>query len=127
MPSPPPARAMDAGLIDRIAPVVHEAIRQWQRVNGQPVSPPWEEATWERDSTREAVALALTDPTPGQQHQKWLDERRAQGWTWGPVKDGERKTSPSLVPFNDLPEVEKAKDRLVIAIVRALAGAAGGA
>lgn len=106
--------------IERIAPVVHEAIRQWQRVNGQPVSPPWEEATWERESTREAVVLALANPTPGQQHEKWLNERLAQGWVWGPVKDTERKTNPALVPFDRLPEVEKAKDYLVIAIVQAL-------
>jgi 16S rRNA U1498 N3-methylase RsmE len=56
-------------VIEKIAPVVHEAMRQCQRVNGQPVSPPWDEATWEQESTREAVALALADPTPGQQHE----------------------------------------------------------
>jgi hypothetical protein len=115
---------MRANPIEKIAPVVHEAIRQWQKANGQPVSPPWEEATWERESTMEAVALALTNPTPGQQHEKWLEERTAQGWVWGAVKDTEKKTNPALVPFDELPEVEKAKDYLVIGIVQALVKAA---
>ena len=39
----------------------------------------------------------------------------------GPVKDEAAKTHPDLVPFDQLPEHEKQKDRLFMAIVRALA------
>ncbi|MDX1548109.1 MAG: RyR domain-containing protein [Rhodothermales bacterium] len=109
--------------LEHIATVAHEAMRAWQRVNGQPVSPAWEDATWERESTTEAVRLALHDPTPGRQHERWRAERLAQGWTYGPVKDVAAKTNPALVPFDELPPVEIAKDHLIIAITQALAPA----
>ena len=41
-------------------------------------------------------------------------------WQHGPVKDEAAKTHPDLVPFDQLPEHEKQKDRLFMAIVRAL-------
>lgn len=95
-------------------------MRAYQKVLGQKVSPPWEEATWEKDSTLQAVKFALADPTPGQQHKQWMEERLAAGWTWGPHKDNDKKTNPALVPFEQLPPSEQAKDTLVIAIARAL-------
>ncbi len=105
---------------EQIAPVVHEAVRAYQKVLGQPVSPAWDEATWEKQSTIEAVNYALADPTPGQQHQKWMDERLAAGWKHGPVKDNAAKTNPALVPFEQLPISEQAKDSLLIAITNIL-------
>lgn len=112
---------MDDNTIEKIAVVVHEAMRAWQRVNGQHVSPAWEEATWERESTIEAVRDALNNPTPGRQHERWREERLAQGWTYGPEKDTEAKTNPALVPFEELPTVEIAKDHLLIGITQTLA------
>jgi hypothetical protein len=107
--------------IEKIAVVVHEALRAWQRVNEQTVSPCWEEATWERESTLEAVRDALKDPTPGRQHERWREERLAQGWTFGLEKDTEAKTNPALVPFEELSTVEIAKDHLIISITQTLA------
>lgn len=105
---------------ETIAQVVHETIRAYQKVLGQPVNPTWEHATWERESTTEAVRFAMADPTPGQQHAKWMESRLADGWTLGPVKDNVAKTNPALVPFDQLPASEQAKDALVIAITSAL-------
>jgi len=107
--------------LTKIAYVVHEAIRAWQRVNGQAAAPAWEDATWERESTTEAVQYALAGSSPGAQHERWKKERQAQGWTYGPVKDEKAKTNPLLVPFEALPPVEIAKDHLIISITRALA------
>lgn len=41
------------------------------------------------------------------EHERWLDERRAMGWTYGPNRDAEKKTSPYLVPYDDLDEQAK--------------------
>lgn len=44
-------------------------------------------------------------------HELWAKGRISEGWTLGPVKDGEKKTTPLLVPYEELPESEKDYDR----------------
>jgi TrkA-N domain/RyR domain len=45
------------------------------------------------------------------EHDRWCEERSAEGWRYGPEKDQEDKTHPSLVPWGDLPEDVKEIDR----------------
>ena len=106
----------------KIAAVVHEAIRALQGQLGQKQSPAWENCTWEKQATIDGVELALVDPSPGASHRKWMAGRLADGWSYGPVKDAQLKTNPTLVPFEQLPPEEIAKDHLVIAITGVLAG-----
>lgn len=44
-------------------------------------------------------------------HEVWAAERMKEGWTWGPVRSDERKEHPCLVPYDELPEIEKDYDR----------------
>lgn len=44
-------------------------------------------------------------------HEVWAYNRKKEGWTYGPVRDDEKKTTPDLVPYNRLPESEKLYDR----------------
>ena len=44
-------------------------------------------------------------------HEVWAESRISQGWTYGPERNDALKTHPCLVPYEDLPEVEKAYDR----------------
>ena len=44
-------------------------------------------------------------------HEVWAESRISQGWTWGPERNDALKHHPCLVPYEDLPEVEKAYDR----------------
>jgi hypothetical protein len=105
--------------------VIHAANRELQIVQGDPrPSPPWDEAPeYQVRETIASVVAALADPerTPEQSHQGWYERLIADGWQYGPVKDEAAKTHPDLVPFDQLPEHEKQKDRLFMAIVRALA------
>lgn len=44
-------------------------------------------------------------------HEVWAQNRIADGWTYGPVRDDSKREHPCLVPYEDLPEIEKDYDR----------------
>jgi hypothetical protein len=44
-------------------------------------------------------------------HEVWSKNRMDEGWTYGPDRNDEKKETPCLVPYEELPEVEKAYDR----------------
>lgn len=44
-------------------------------------------------------------------HEVWAQNRMDQGWTYGDERSDELKHHPCLVPYEDLPEVEKDYDR----------------
>lgn len=44
-------------------------------------------------------------------HEVWAQSRIEQGWTYGNERSDALKTHPCLVPYEELPEVEKAYDR----------------
>jgi hypothetical protein len=49
-----------------------------------------------------------------------MKAKLSQGWRYGEVKDAVAKTHPCMVPFEQLPVEQQAKDRLLLAIVKAL-------
>lgn len=59
------------------------------------------------------------------EHDRWVAEREADGWTWAPVKDVEAKTSPYLVPYDELTEEIKDYDREPMRALVAQLAAAG--
>ncbi len=44
-------------------------------------------------------------------HEVWAQSRIAQGWTYGEERSDALKHHPCLIPYEELPEVEKAYDR----------------
>ncbi|KAA9156435.1 hypothetical protein FPZ12_027485 [Amycolatopsis acidicola] len=48
------------------------------------------------------------------EHERWMKERQADGWRYGPVRDNERKLHPDLRPWSQLGEEERQKDRNVV-------------
>lgn len=44
-------------------------------------------------------------------HEVWAKSRMDQGWTYGLERSDELKQHPCLIPYEDLPEIEKAYDR----------------
>ena len=44
-------------------------------------------------------------------HEVWAQSRMEQGWTYGEERNDVLKTHPCLVPYEELPEEEKAYDR----------------
>ena len=53
----------------------------------------------------------LIEPMAKNVHDVWAQSRVSEGWTWGPGRNDELKTHPSLIPYEDLPECEKQYDR----------------
>lgn len=112
--------------IETIARACHEANRAWCEAHGDLSQPVWTEAPdWQRDSALEGVHGVLSGNTPAQSHEGWLQHKIAAGWAWGAVKDPERKLHPCMVGYEDLPPMQKTKDALFVAVVRALAPALG--
>ena len=44
-------------------------------------------------------------------HEVWAQNRINDGWTYGSVRNDDKKQHPCLVPYEDLPEAEKEYDR----------------
>jgi ryanodine receptor 2 len=44
-------------------------------------------------------------------HDEWAKTRIEQGWSYGDTRDDKNKKHPCLVPYDELPEEEKAYDR----------------
>jgi ryanodine receptor 2 len=44
-------------------------------------------------------------------HDVWAKQRIEEGWTYGEIKDSIKKTTPCLVPYEELAEEEKEYDR----------------
>jgi ryanodine receptor 2 len=44
-------------------------------------------------------------------HEVWARNRMEQGWTYGEERNDELKHHPCLVPYEELPEIEKDYDR----------------
>lgn len=53
----------------------------------------------------------LTELLARNAHEVWARNRIREGWTWGPVRDDGKKTTPCLVPYEELPDSEKEYDR----------------
>ncbi len=58
------------------------------------------------ESIRELVELLAQN-----NHEVWASERISQGWTYGEKRDDVEKKHPCLVPYGELPEIEKEYDR----------------
>jgi ryanodine receptor 2 len=55
--------------------------------------------------------MALSEVLARNTHEVWASNRIADGWTYGGIHDDAKKQHPCLVPYEELPETEKAYDR----------------
>jgi hypothetical protein len=85
------------------------------------VPPPWEGAPeWMRASSARGALALLTRPdiTAEDEHDRWMAEKAADGWAYGPVRDDEKKLHPSIRPFSELPPGEQLKDITQVALTQ---------
>jgi hypothetical protein len=115
---------MNDHTIAAIAKVCHMVNRGYCQAIGDNSQPTWDEAPeWQRESAIKGVEFHLNNPDagPAASHENWLEEKRVQGWKYGPVKDPDKKEHPCFVWYVELPTEQKAKDYIFCAIVKALA------
>jgi hypothetical protein len=104
-----------------IARAVYEAVCLYWELTGHASSPRWEEVSQIQAACRHSVKFALRNPTPGAYHEDWRAAWHSEGWVYGPAYDSARRTSPALVPYEEVPDVDKVKDRIIVNITQALA------
>ncbi len=110
--------------INTIARICHEANKALCEAHGDLSQQPWESAAeWQRASAIAGVRFALANPNApaSAQHDAWSADKQKAGWKYGPVKDANKKEHPCLVPFEELPADQQAKDYLFKAVVHSLA------
>jgi hypothetical protein len=112
--------------ITNIAQVAHETNRAYCVTRGDWSQPQWDVAPqWQRSSAVQGVYFHLEAlrggivPAPSASHESWLEEKRRDGWRYGPVKRPDLKEHPCFVPYAELPPAQKVKDYLFGAIVKA--------
>jgi len=114
---------MDELQIGYIAKSCHEANRIWCQANGDQTQEHWNKAEqWQRDSAIKGVEFRINNPEAKEdsQHNAWMEDKIADGWKYGEVKNSENKTHPCIVAFSDLPKFQQKKDKLFCAIVDTL-------
>lgn len=106
-----------------IARVCHEVNRAYCAALGDGNQLPWDEAPlWQQESAIKGVIFVANnrDAGPAANHEAWLEEKLETGWRWGEVKNPDTKEHPCMVPYQDLPVEQRAKDHIFRAIVLAL-------
>lgn len=54
---------------------------------------------------------ALVEQIAKNVHEVWAQSRLSEGWKYGPERNDALREHPCLVPYEELPEVEKEYDR----------------
>lgn len=57
------------------------------------------------------VSDQLLEKLAEQVHITWMNQRIKEGWSYGPIRNDEKKQTPCIVPYKNLPEIEKEYDR----------------
>lgn len=106
-----------------IARVCHESYRAHCEAIGEPPVPGWDDLPQEeRDEVMEGVMYVNEHPlsSPKDMHDNWMAKRVSDEWIYGPKKSRVFKTNPCLLPFDDLPPEQRAKDYVFEAIVKSM-------
>jgi len=98
--------------VEFIARIRHLAWCAYQMGVGQAFNPKINNDQLE--SLKDGIKFQLENPncTPEENHNNWMKMKKKQGWIYGETKNFIKKTHPDLVPYDELPEVERIKDEM---------------
>lgn len=101
----------------------HEINRAYCQALGDDSQPTWRDAPqWQVDSAVAGVRFHMGNPDAeaSASHENWMRQKEAEGWVYGEEKNPEKKTHPCMVPFDELPESQRAKDYLFKQVIHSL-------
>jgi hypothetical protein len=104
------------------AKAAHEVNRAYCAVIGAYTQPEWEDAPDRQKKitiklARGVVASGL-HYSPRHVHERWMDAKQLDDWSFGEARDPERRTHPCMVDYSLLPEEHRAKGSIFINVVR---------
>ena len=105
-----------------VAKICHEANKAYCATIGDDTQPSWEDAPeWQKESAINGVRFHCLNEntTPADSHNSWLKEKTEQGWSWGEIKDAEKKEHPCFTAYENLPKSQQIKDYIFKNIVEA--------
>ena len=128
----PLARAIHAEYLAHVAPgsdgrlppmavpweVLPEEFRESNRDQAQEIRHKLQELRYRVLPKRVGVDHPITAFTANQidrlarmEHDRWMKEKQLNGWVMGIPRDNEKKVHPDLIPWDELDEAGKEKDR----------------
>lgn len=113
--------------VNQIAMACYESLRVWSEINGDTSKLPWQTTNgFTRESLRNAVMKLFTKlndglmPTAEENHEQWVCDKFALGWSVGEVYSAEGKIHPNLVQWHKLSSFERTKDTLFMNVAISL-------
>lgn len=111
-------------LVEAAATAAYEVVRVCERALSGKSMLGWEALSARKKSNfRSWVRLALYGVSAEEAHGQWLGRKVEQGWTFGLVKDRQKKTHPLLVTFDELPKKHKCRKKLFMVVAREVGSA----
>jgi hypothetical protein len=108
--------------VEDVARLVHESNRIVcvATSTGHDRRPHWDDAPQEqRDSCIDGVRKILSGAVKSvrENHENWRRLKGDQGWSWAPKRNEEKKESPCICDYDQLPIAEKVKSENLQIIV----------
>jgi len=101
-----------------IAKLCHNVNRAYMQAMGDYSEEHWFNAPdWKKENAINGVQYHLIlEREPSDLHETWLILKESEGWKFGETKDSELKLHPNMLPFDQLPKYQQAKDFIFKAI-----------
>jgi hypothetical protein len=111
---------MDPEYLKSIAEFAHEINRAYCEAIGDHTQPKWADLPAHLQAGIMMGVEANMDSimSPEQSHSVWMEEKRRTGWKYAPVKNVEAREHPCMVPWDLLPQDQRVKDYLFVAVMR---------
>ncbi len=119
---------VSAEFIEGAARLAHAANTAYCEALGDFSHKAWSQLSEEeKQRIMDGVHYVIENPQagPDSSHANWFNYMIAEGWKYGEHKDPAAKTHPCMMPFDELPQEQQAKDFIFRSIVLEMARIAG--